>query len=131
MARISKFDMAQEVMNHNNITIKKSILGAKFIYTPTNSVLQGFQLEYTSEAGAKILRVLESTHENLAKVVKIAKGLEKATIGNKKLEACLSKDKQFAAFQLFTFIDYTYQPETEVKFFEGRDATLLADFFLD
>ena len=130
MARISKFDMALKVMNHNNISTKKSLLGRYFIYTPTNSVLQGFQQEYTPEAGAKILRVLESTHENLAKNVKIAGDLEKVTIGNMKLDACISKDKQFAAFQLFRFIDYTYQPMTEVKFYEGSNATIIAELFL-
>lgn len=42
--------------------------------------------------------------------------------GNVRMDYMLSRDKKFAAVQLFRFIPYTYEPASSVFYFTGNDA---------
>ena len=53
MAKVSKLEMAPQVLNHSNITIQKSLLGEKVIYTPTGSRVKAYQREYASSDGKR------------------------------------------------------------------------------
>jgi len=131
MANLRKLDMGQEVLNHSNITTQKSLLGEKVIYTPTGSKVKAYQREYSSSDGQLAQRILNAPEGNIEPLVAKARGVIKAAIGSTRIDMCISTDRQFAAFQMFKFLNLSYQRDSVVKFFEGDSAKLLADLFLD
>lgn len=131
MANLRKLEMGQEVLNHSNITIQKSLLGEKVIYTPTGSKVKAYQREYSSSDGQLAQRILNAPEGNIEPLVAKARGVIKAAIGSTRIDMCISTDRQFAAFQMFKFLNLSYQRDSVVKFFEGDSAKLLADLFLD
>lgn len=48
--------------------------------------------------------------------------------GNLRLDVLFTKDRQFAALQLFQFVPYTYAPVTTVAYFKGDDAVSVCNF---
>ena len=131
MAKVSKLDMAQAVLNHSNITTQKSLLGEKVIYTPTGSKVKAYQREYTSSDGQLAQRILAAPEAKMEPLVAKARGVIKAAIGSTRIDMCISADRQFAAFQVFKFLNLTYQRDSDVRIFEGYTANLLADLFLN
>lgn len=131
MANLRKLEMGQEVLNHSNITTQKSLLGEKVIYTPTGSKVKAYQREYSSSDGQLAQRILNAPEGNIEPLVAKARGVIKAAIGSTRIDMCISTDRQFAAFQMFKFLNLSYQRDSVVKFFEGDSAKLLADLFLD
>ena len=51
------------------------------------------------------------------------------SMGNFKLQACLSDDSQFAALQLLAYKDFGYKPVTEMKVYTGRTAEVFSRLF--
>lgn len=100
-------------------------LSKKLIYTPTGATVNVKKFNYNPEAVSHLQRVIESDGKGLAAAVKACK-VQRLEIGNIELDACISTDKQFVALQLLQFIDYTYQPISEVAFYEGDQAQLVA-----
>lgn len=131
MANLRKLDMGQEVLNHSNITTQKSLLGEKVIYTSTGSKVKAYQREYSSSDGQLAQRILNAPEGNIEPLVAKARGVIKAAIGSTRIDMCISTDRRFAAFQMFKFLNLSYQRDSVVKFFEGDSAKLLADLFLD
>ncbi len=48
--------------------------------------------------------------------------------GNVRLDVILSRDKRFAAVQLFQFVPYNYEPVTSAYYFKEDDAAALSAF---
>ncbi len=131
MAKVKKLDMGAEVLNNNNITTRKSFFGETVIYTPTGSKVKGHQFEYTASDGQILQSLLNAPEAKLEKLVEGARGKLAVAIGSTRLDMCVSADRQFAAFQLFKFLNLTYQRDSEVKIYEGASAKLLADLILN
>lgn len=126
MANINHLEMAGSLSALSQIEIKKSWLGLKtdIIYVPTHSSIRVIQNEYDATNGKALQQLIQSTANDL--VEKAAKSdIKKASIGNVRLDACISADNQFAAIQLLHFIDLTYTPIMDMKVFEGEQAEAL------
>ena len=123
--------MAPQVLNHSNITTQKGILGEKVIYTPTGNKVKAYQREYASSDGQLLQRILSAPNDKIEQMVEKARGTIKAAIGSTRVDMCISSDRQFAAFQMFKFLNLTYQRDSNVRIFEGDTAKLLADLFLN
>lgn len=48
--------------------------------------------------------------------------------GNIRMDYMLSKDRKFAAVQLFRFVPYAYEPATKVYYYTGDDAAVFAHY---
>ncbi len=131
MAKVSKLEMAPQVLNHSNITIQKSLLGEKVIYTPTGSRVKAYQREYASSDGQLLQRIFNASDDQLEGLVEKARGVVKSAIGSTRVDMCISADRQFAAFQMFKFLNLSYQRDGNVRIFEGYTANLIADLFLN
>ena len=131
MAKVSKLEMAPQVLNHSNITIQKSLLGEKVIYTPTGSRVKAYQREYASSDGQLLQRIFNASDDQLEALVEKARGVVKSAIGSTRVDMCISADRQFAAFQMFKFLNLSYQRDGNVRIFEGYTANLIADLFLN
>lgn len=131
MASIKNLQMASSVISNPDVTISKGFLGmgTKATYTPTNSPINVKKLDFTSEMGHRLKEVIEAPKGEFEN--RLAKGdaIKATQIGNVHAELCLSQDRQFAAIQLFVFSELLFRPITEVKFFTGKDAELLASLF--
>lgn len=126
MANIKNLEMAEAVFNHPSVTTVKPLFGLcqTTIYTPTQSAVKAFRLDYDAEAAAQLERVLKASPEELDDIVPDL-GIKPADMGNVRLEGCKSADRQFAALQLLRFSDFEYRPVTDVRFYEGRTAEII------
>ena len=114
--------MAQTISIHPHIEIRTSFFGLikKIFYTPTQSLVDVFQGYYNAENGEKIKALLEIPTDKAEK--KPLKKIDKISVGNVQLEACVSRDHQFVALQLSRYSDFTYHAVTPVTCYEGSDA---------
>ena len=55
--------------------------------------------------------------------------IERVEVSNVRVDAAVSADSQFAAVQLLRFMDYLYQPVSEVRMFEGPAAQAVCSLF--
>lgn len=130
MASIEHLEMSAALVALPEISVKKSFFGLKtnVTYTPTGSSVKVKINEYNTEMGDKLETILKANPDNIASL--IAKGnIEKANLGNVRLEACISDDKQFAAVQLLRFSQLNYAPTTDMVVLKGAAAEAIASLF--
>jgi len=131
MASIKNMELSKELFSKNFITVHKSFFGlcTKVVYNPTGSEVKGFSHEYATEPGQRIEALLNTDPSLLEKAIDGIGKIEKSDIGTMRLDGCISDDRQFAAFQLFTYSQYLYKPLTEVKIYEGHAAEVMSKLF--
>lgn len=128
MANIKNLEMAAAVSSKSYINISESFFGLiqKVTYVPTGSRVKVITQEYSTAEGARLEKLL-SLPQDRVEAELAAKGKPQPTaVGNYRLEACVSDDRQFCAVQLFRFSDLMYHPLDEPCFFEGEAATTIA-----
>jgi hypothetical protein len=131
MANIKNLQMWNTICADARIGVSKTLFGlcSKVVFKPTNSVINAKTLEYSHEEGEHIKRILESSGEVLTSTIENYH--PKTTLnGNCLVEICMSQDRAFVAIQLLQFSQLNYVPVTNVVFFEGKDASLVAKLFL-
>lgn len=130
MAKINHFVMGAEVMALNTIEVKKGFLGfgTKLVYKPTNSDVQIKENEYSAEDGKKLETILTAKPENLDDAI-CKYPVSVKELGNARLEACISSDRQFAAAMLLSFQGLSYKPVTGLCVYEGKAAESFANLF--
>lgn len=130
MSKINHLEMGAEVMALEEITVKKIFLGmgVKLIYTPTQSIVKVKEKEYSADDGRKLENILETEPEKVEEAIQKFP-VSAISMGNVKLEACISEDHQFAAVQLLSFKDFDYKPVSEVKVYAGKAAAAIAQLF--
>lgn len=125
MASIKNLEMAEALSQHQHIAIKKSLFSTKAVYTPTQSTLDITTQEYTPADGERMEHLLSLPLPKLEAELQ-AKGKPATTpVGHFRLEAAVAKDRQFAAVQLFRFVDFEYKPASELCIAEGTEAESL------
>ena len=130
MSSIKHLQMAEAVCSFTGIQVNSSFFGllSKVVYLPTGSPVKAETLEFPSEVGQRLQRVLLTDPDRLAS----AEGSYRAEAtenGNYLLELCRSRDGAFAALQLFHYETLCYQPVTRVLFFEGQQAQAVLRLF--
>ncbi len=126
MPSIKSLEMAAAVSSHNNITIKKSLFSTKAVYTPTQSPVKVFVLEYAPSEGEHLEHLLSMPLDKMAAEIQQKGKPHGGSIGHYRLEVCLSEDRQFCALQLFRFVDFKNNAVFEPRFYEGKDAETVA-----
>lgn len=129
MSSIKNLDMAAAVSAYKNITIKKSLFSTKAIYTPTGSTVKAMALEYSPSEGEKVKRLLDMPLDKMTADIEQKGKPKTGANGNFRLEVCLSDDHQFCALQLFRFVDFSYRPFYEPRFYEGTDVEYITKLF--
>lgn len=130
MSNINHLEMAAELTALPEITVKKSMFGlsTSVIYAPTNSKITTRQNEYSAESGERLEKILEAAPESVPGMIEKTK-IQPASLGNIRLDICLSQDHQFAAVQLLRFADFTYHPLTDMKVYKGKAAEAIASLY--
>lgn len=130
MAKINHLVMGAKVMALNEIEVKKGFLGlsTKLIYKPTNSEVKIKENEYSAKDGKKLETILASKPEDMADAIS-KHPVSVKELGNARLEACVSSDRQFAAAMLLSFKDLSYTPVTDLRVYEGKAAEAFAKLF--
>ena len=113
MAKINHIEMGEDVMALNDVQVKKGFMGwsVKLIYKPTHSKIQIKEKEYTAEDGKKLENILTAAPAEVETAISKFP-VSAISMGNFKLQACLSDDSQFAALQLLAYKDFGYKPVT-------------------
>lgn len=122
--------MGEDVMALNDVQVKKGFMGwsVKLIYKPTQSKIQIKEKEYTAEDGKKLENILTAAPAEVETAISKFP-VSAISMGNFKLQACLSDDSQFAALQLLVYKDFGYKPVTEMKVYTGRTAEVFSRLF--
>ena len=130
MAKINHIEMGEDVMALNDVQVKKGFMGwsVKLTYKPTQSKIQIKEKEYTAEDGKKLQNILTAAPTEVEKAISKFP-VSAISMGNFKLQACLSDDSQFAALQLLTYKDFGYKPVTDMKVYTGRTAEVFSRLF--
>ncbi len=130
MANIKKLQMWNTICTDARFSVSKSLFGLSttVTYITTNSVLDANTYEYSPTDGEQLKRILQAPREGIAKAS--ANFHPKTTVnGNYMAEVCSSRDGAFLAVQLLQFAHLSYEPVTEVLFFEGDDARTVKQLF--
>lgn len=130
MAKINHIEMGEDVMALNDVQVKKGFMGwsVKLIYKPTQSKIQIKEKENTAEDGKKLENILTAAPAEVETAISKFP-VSAISMGNFKLQACLSDDSQFAALQLLAYKDFGYKPVTEMKVYTGRTAEVFSRLF--
>lgn len=126
MASINHLEMAEAFKALPQVEFKKSFFGLSttILYKKTNSKIHIIQNEYDAYNGKLLEDLLlspEKQHDT---------DIKKSSIGNIRLDVCISEDKQFVAAQLLHYVDFNYLQMTDMKVFEGDAAKQLAKVIL-
>ena len=130
MAKINHIEMGEDVMALNDVQVKKGFMGWSFklTYKPTQSKIQIKEKEYTAEDGKKLQNILTAAPAEVETAISKFP-VSAISMGNFKLQACLSDDSLFAALQLLAYKDFGYKPVTEMKVYTGRTAEVFSRLF--
>ena len=130
MSRFYSVEIADAVSLNANIEIRKSFFGLvrSAYYLPTQSRVESYDFFYDRLLREDLETLLKADDDKVADVVR---HLTLATVpnGNLKLELCVSHDRRFAALRLYRFHNLLYNPLSEVRFFEGDVAAVVASLF--
>lgn len=128
MANIKNLEMAQTLSNNPNISISKGFLGigAKAVYTPSNSRLCALINYYSAEDGEALLKLINMPTDIVTGAARKMQAPKKLNVSNYRVEACIAEDRQFVAIQVLRYADFRHVPIGQVKFFEGEQAEALA-----
>ena len=132
MANINHLEMASAFKALPQVEIKKCFFGlsTSITYQKTSSKIRIIQNEYDAVNGKMLEELLYTSPEKLAEDGAPAKDIKKSSIGNYRLDVCLSDDKQFLATQLLRFVNFNYVEITDMKVFEGKAAEIIAEIIL-
>ncbi len=130
MAKINHIEMGEDVMALNEVQVKKGFMGwsVKLTYKPTQSKIQIKEKEYTAEDGKKLQNILTAAPAELETAISKFP-VSAISMGNFKLQACLSDDSQFAALQLLAYKDFGYKSVTDMKVYTGKSAEVFSRLF--
>lgn len=130
MAKINHIEMGEDVMALNDVQVKKGFMGwsVKLTYKPTQSKIQIKEKKYTAEDGKKLENILTAAPAEVETAISKFP-VSAISMGNFKLQACLSDDSQFAALQLLAYKDFGYKPVTDMKVYTGRTAEVFSRLF--
>ena len=130
MAKINHIEMGEDVMALNEVQVKKGFMGwsVKLTYKPTQSKIQIKEKEYTAEDGKKLQNILTAAPTEVETAISKFP-VSAISMGNFKLQACLSDDSQSAALQLLAYKDFGYKPVTDMKVYTGRTAEVFSRLF--
>lgn len=120
--------MAETICNNPNIKISKGFLGigSNAIYTPTNSKLKAIINYYNAEDAQAFVKLIKMAEGEVISQAKKMTPPAKLSIGNYRLEACVTDDKQFVAIQVLSYADFRNTPICDLKYFEGEAAQAIA-----
>lgn len=115
--------MGSTVLLNQRVALRKTLLGLRQVpvYEPTGSKINSFKLEYNAANGKQMEKILLMPSEQMEGESGINR-ITPSDIGCMLLEACISEDHHFAAFQLFKYQDLDYHSVTSVLFYEGKEA---------
>ena len=130
MAKINHLEIGADVLALQDVQVKKGFMGltVKLIYQPTNSVIKIKEKEYSAEDGRKLENNLSAAPKDVETAISNFP-VSAISMGNMKLQACISDDHQFVATQLLAFKDFGYKPVTEMKTYTGKTAEAFAQLF--
>ena len=127
MSKISKMNMGEQLKAHPNVVLNTYCWGwlEKATYLPTGSRLKAHFYKFSRENGEKWRKVLLARPHDLEHVVETIGKIPVQSIGNMRLEVCVSRDAQLLALQLFQYAGYDCEEVTNVVIFEGEKALLV------
>ena len=131
MTKITHMEIASALSHDSRISIQKSFFGfsTKAVYTSTNSPILTFRKECKVDMANKLMNLIKTDNKQLDEVIKKTGTFVETEFSNHQLQALISKDHQFVAIRLYKYSQLSYEPVTEVKVFENKQAELVCKIF--
>ena len=132
MASIMRLAMTDKVIENENVDVRESFFGLikRAYYMPTESEIKVSLKDFDFDTGNKLKNLLDNHQVNLKEALASLGTVKESPISNMRLEACVSRDRQFAAFMLLRYMGLDYRPITDVRIYEGADAELVSSVFV-
>lgn len=113
---ITSLNMGSQIAGLPTITPKKKLFGlmTSYVYTPTNSGLQGRTLNCNSELASSIKQLVEEGN-----ATKLPTKIESSSDGNHLIEYAYSEDGMFFAIQFLEYANFEYQATSKPFILEG------------
>ncbi len=93
----------------------------RLVYAPTASVVKKGSRYLSADRLPSLREVLET------KDFASSKGIALKADGNARLDYMASRDRRFAAVQLFRYVPYTYEAASSIFYYTGNDAETFLD----
>lgn len=128
MSNFKNKELEKAILSNQDIEVKKGFLGLgkKYIYKPTKSNIRIVCEYFNNEKGNNIEKLLSKPIDEIAKEIETKPQIEGDQMGNIQLEAAISDDGQFVAYQIAKYSDFEYVAEGEVKIYTGEEAKIVA-----
>ena len=128
MSNINKLEIARTLATAPPTSTTSTFFGLipTSLYVPTGSKIATYTFEYPAEREAKIETLLGLTGDALVNAATDIKTLKSDTLGNLRLEACVSADHRFAALQLCRYSNFEASQLSRLALYEGADAATIA-----
>lgn len=131
MAKINNLAIAKAVVSNPNISIQNAFFGLvqRVVYTPTQSPVDIITEEYTPEQGERLRRLLSLSPAKMSEELSKGQKPQSTSVGPYRLEVCLSRDRRFAAMQLFRYAGIDFESVSDYRCLVGEEAAVIAQLF--
>lgn len=123
MSKFNSIGISSIVALHPKVEIHKFFgLFERVSYQPTHSAIVSYRNFYGLQEAQVFLQIAET--EDPTSCLKNAEEMQTVEDGDYCLDLCMSKDCQFAAFQVFERKKGEYIPYSKLRFLEGDSARI-------
>lgn len=131
MANLKNLEMGKSLLSNKDLCFKRSMMGlfTQCVYQPTGSPIKLVRNDYRLEVGTRLVKMLDQPVDKALLHAPSLK-LDKLEVGNVRVEACVSADRQFLAVQVLRYEDFVFKPMCEPHFYTGDEASVMSKVLL-
>lgn len=121
MSKFNTIEISNLVALHPKVEVHKFLgLFERVSYLPTRSNIESYRNYYDAREADVLQKIAEGDDPQTA--LEAAEEMQTSNNGNYRLDICMSKDCQFAAFQVFEREHGEFVPYSKLCFLEGNQA---------
>lgn len=121
MSKFNTIEIANLVALHPKVEVHKYFgLFERVTYAPTRSNIESYRNYYNVYEADVLQKIAEGDDPKV--ILEAAEEMQTSSNGNFRLDICLSRDCQFAAFQVFERQHDEFVPYSKLCFLEGGQA---------
>lgn len=121
MSKFNTIEISNLVALHPKVEVHKFLgLFERVSYLPTRSNIESYRNYYDAREADILQKIAEGDDPQTA--LEAADEMQTSNNGNYRLDICMSKDCQFAAFQVFEREHGEFVPYSKLCFLEGNQA---------
>ena len=123
MSKFNSIEISNLVALHPKVEVHKFLgLFERVSYQPTHSLIESYQNYYDAPDADVLQKIAEG--DDPKETLEAAMEMNTVQTGDYRLDLCISKDRMFAAFQVFERQSDKFVPYSKLCFLEGDSANM-------